>query len=90
VSTLFSQFVDTVLVISIAFLLTDSLIIHSDKSTISQFINIVLSCYLFKMLATIPSTVPFYVIVFSLRKHFGLSNKNDAHKQTIEPLSASV
>ncbi|MBI2790955.1 MAG: queuosine precursor transporter [Gammaproteobacteria bacterium] len=90
VSTLFSQFVDTILVISIAFLLTDSLIIHNDKSAVSQLINIVLSCYLFKMLATIVSTIPFYIVVFSLRKYFGLSNKSDSPKQTLEPFSASA
>jgi hypothetical protein len=89
-STLLSQLVDTILVISIAFMLTDTMEIHGDQSTISQLMNIILSCYLFKMLATIICTIPFYLIVFSLRKYFGFTNKNAVAATKLEPLSTSA
>lgn len=72
-STLASQFIDTVVVISITSFLTGALPHQGDKTTFAELMTIILSSYTFKVIATILGTIPFYIVVYSLRKYFNIS-----------------
>lgn len=63
-STLISQFVDTVIVISIAYYFSSE-VLHQD------LINIILGAYSFKLIATLLGTLPFYLCVYFLKRYFG-------------------
>ncbi len=69
VSTLLSQMVDTVIVISFSFYFTDAMshLVAKDENTFSTLVTIILSGYVFKTIATILSTFPFYLCVHFLR-----------------------
>lgn len=73
-STLISQLVDTIIVISVAFYLTDALPHDPEKSALSQLMTIILSSYTFKMIMALLDTIPFYLAVMGLRRYFGLTS----------------
>lgn len=69
-STLISQFVDTVIVIILAFYLTDALPLTNEKSVGSQLMTMVLCSYSFKAVMALLDTLPFYLIVLGLTRYF--------------------
>lgn len=69
-STLVSQFIDTIIVISIAYFFTGALPHVPDESVFSQLSTLILSCYTFKVLIALLDTIPFYLAVFGLRRYF--------------------
>lgn len=72
-STLISQMVDSVAVISITF--WGSFI--SGKMTLAVVGGLMLSNYLFKMVAALLDTLPFYIAVMYLRKYLGLKENEE-------------
>jgi uncharacterized integral membrane protein (TIGR00697 family) len=83
VSTLVSQFIDTAIVISFVYCLTDAMIQAPGQSAIAHLMTIIFSSYIFKMLVTLFSTIPFYIAVISLRKYLA-----PALGSTLQPLPA--
>jgi queuosine precursor transporter len=63
-STLISQFVDTVIVITIAYYFSSE-VLHQDLT------NIILGAYSFKVIAALLGTIPFYLCVYFLKRYFG-------------------
>lgn len=70
-STLISQMVDTIIVISFSFYFTDAMshMVSPDTSSLSILTTIILSGYIFKIIATFCSTIPFYLAVYFLRSY---------------------
>jgi uncharacterized integral membrane protein (TIGR00697 family) len=69
VSTLVSQFIDTILVISIGYYITHALPLKEGE-VLPQLITIVLSCYFFKAVAALIDTIPCYLAVIGLNRYF--------------------
>lgn len=68
VSTMSSQFVDTLIVLSVCEWITHSLPIDPNLPFWGQFFSIVFSCYLLKCLMALSDTLPCYLLVALLRK----------------------
>lgn len=75
-STLISQLMDTIIVITLAYWLTDALPLNTEKSVIPQLLTMIFCSYSFKALMALLDTVPFYLIVIGLRRYFGLSSSD--------------
>jgi uncharacterized integral membrane protein (TIGR00697 family) len=86
-STIFSQFIDTVLVISIAFYITGAIPKIAGGDEVAQLTTLIFSCYTFKFLAALLDTLPFYAAVHFLRGYFGLGKEDLYHDV---PLSKSL
>lgn len=73
-STLFSQFVDTLAVILITYFLTSGLdaVINSGQPIWPQLAALIFTGYVFKMLAALIDTIPFYLVTHYLRKYLNL------------------
>lgn len=69
VSTLFSQLIDSIVVISITF----GLSLLGGAMSWQQFFVLLGSNYLFKMTAALVDTIPFYFLVYKLRSYLQLS-----------------
>lgn len=67
-STLFSQLVDTTLVVAVLF--------YGVKPE-NELIELIIDGWLFKALMALFDTPIFYVLVFTLKKHFGLKNDQE-------------
>ena len=76
-STLTSQLVDSVAVITGTYLLTDQLIIPEHLSAIKYLLILIFSSYLFKMVAALLDTLPFYLGVNFLKKYLNLELYNE-------------
>ncbi len=63
-STLISQLVDTIIVISVAYYFTQALPADTALPTL------ILASYTFKVMIALLDTIPFYLIVFGLRRYF--------------------
>lgn len=72
-STLISQLVDSVAVILITF----GAAFFSGTMTVTALAGLMMSNYLFKMVAALVDTLPFYVSVIYLRRYLGLSPNED-------------
>ncbi len=68
VSTLCSQLIDSVVVISVTF----GLSLIAGKMSLSAFVLLLGSNYLFKMIAALLDTLPFYFLVYRLRSYLEL------------------
>ncbi len=70
-STLFSQLVDTVAVILITHFLTHGLdaVIKQDEPLWPQLIALILTGYVFKIIAALVDTIPFYIATKYLRRY---------------------
>ncbi len=86
ISTLVSQFVDSTIVTSFAYCFTDALTHLPGKNAFSTVTTIILSGYIFKILVTILSTIPFYFAVYSLRKFFKISTNDLTENPTLPPV----
>lgn len=75
-STLVSQFVDTVIVISVAYYLTDALPLTTETDDFTQLKTFILCSYTFKAIAALLDTIPFYMAVFMLRRYL-----NEEHRK---------
>ncbi|MBS0288217.1 MAG: queuosine precursor transporter [Proteobacteria bacterium] len=75
VSTLLSQLVDTVIVISFSYFFTNAMShLHGhNNNTFSTLFIIICSGYTYKMIASVLSTIPFYGAVYFLRYYFDTS-----------------
>jgi len=71
VSTCISQFVDTVIVISIAYFFSDGFLQNHEASVLSNLTPVILGTYTYKIIAAILSTFPFYLAVFFFKRYFG-------------------
>ncbi|MBS0288757.1 MAG: queuosine precursor transporter [Proteobacteria bacterium] len=71
VSTLTSQLVDTIIIDSFAFCFTNA-ITPVAKNPGLTLISMIIAGYTFKLVATLLSTLPFYIAVYSLRNYFNL------------------
>ena len=71
-STMVSQLVDTVAVITITHFYARGLPIDEDEPIARQLLGFILTGYVFKVLAAAADTVPFYLGVAWLRRHLGL------------------
>lgn len=80
-STLISQFIDTVIVISVAYYFTKALPHDPNQSAFMQLRTLVLCCYSFKVLAALLDTIPFYLAVYGLRRYFG-EGRDEIHLKT--------
>lgn len=69
VSTLTSQLVDSVSVVLITYFYANAIAIPEDKTVTQTLIIFILSSYIFKMLAALIDTLPFYVGVNLLSKY---------------------
>ncbi len=87
VSTLTSQMVDTIIVISFSFYFTDAMshLSAQGNSPFSTLMTIIFSGYLFKLVATILSTIPFYMAVHFLRIYLYPAQQETA----LDPLHVS-
>ncbi|MFI4938376.1 MAG: queuosine precursor transporter [Candidatus Berkiellales bacterium] len=72
-STLVSQFLDTVIVITVAYYLTDALPLTTETDDFTQLKSFILCSYTFKAIMALLDTIPFYIAVFYLRKYLGLT-----------------
>jgi len=72
-STLTSQMVDTVAVVLITFFYTKAIKIPEGQSTFSFLIVLILSSYVFKMVAALLDTIPFYIGVRFLSKYLNIN-----------------
>ncbi len=68
VSTLCSQLIDSVAVIGITF----GASLWAGQVTVEAFLSLLFSNYLFKMLAALADTIPFYILVYRLRSYLQL------------------
>ncbi len=68
VSTLCSQMIDSVAVITITF----GMALWQGSMGLKPFMVLLMSNYLFKMIAALLDTIPFYYIVFKLRRYLEL------------------
>jgi len=68
VSTLISQFVDTIVVIVVTYVIV-GFNFSDDESTIYQLATLVFSGYLFKVVSALLDTIPFYWCVRHLKKY---------------------
>ncbi len=67
-----SQFFDTIIVLSLGYLITSGLSYHASVINKAQLLIQIGSSYSLKILFTLVATLPFYVSVFYLRKYFGM------------------
>lgn len=67
-STIFSQLIDTTLVVLVLFV---------GIKTNDELFNFIMDGWIFKALAALLDTPIFYLIVFGLRKYFGLKGSNE-------------
>jgi hypothetical protein len=67
-STLVSQLVDTSAVVLISHYANHVLPLNADKAVVPQLISFIASGYLFKAVAALADTVPFYLLVNWLRR----------------------
>ncbi len=88
-STLVSQFVDTIIVISFGYFFTDAMSHLPGDNDFTILFTIILSGYIFKMLVTIFSTIPFYFAVYSLRKYFNLPINDFTDNQPLPSIVSS-
>ncbi len=70
VSTLCSQMIDSVAVIGITF---GASLLAGEMTTVA-FVTLLFSNYLFKMLAALADTLPFYFLVYKLRKTLDITD----------------
>ena len=75
-STIISQLVDTVIVILITYFYTKALPIDNQKPLLYQLLTYIFSAYIFKIIAALFDTIPFYILTKYLLKYTGLENKN--------------
>jgi uncharacterized integral membrane protein (TIGR00697 family) len=85
-STLVSQFVDTIIVLSFGYFFTNALSHLPGDSDFNILLTLILSGYIFKLLVTLLSTFPFYFAVYSLRKYLNLSTDNFTDNQPLTPI----
>lgn len=74
-STLISQLVDSVAVILITHYIAEGLPVDPAKSEFIQLISFILSAYLFKVVAALIDTIPFYFGTVWLRKYLDVENE---------------
>ncbi len=88
VSTLVSQFVDTILVITIAYYFTHALPLK-EGDVVSQLITLILSCYVFKAIAALLDTIPCYLAIIGIERYFKHENNAPSKKQSSRLVSVS-
>lgn len=71
-STLTSQMVDSLSVVLITFLFTNAIMVPEEYSTIKYLLILIFSNYLFKMVAALMDTLPFYIGVRFLSKYLDI------------------
>jgi queuosine precursor transporter len=74
-STLTSQLVDSVAVISITYLFTPALPINESHPIVPQLMLFIVSGYLFKVIAALLDTIPFYYGTRKLKTFLGLTEE---------------
>lgn len=84
-STLISQFFDTLIVITVAYLFTNAIPVNTEQKIIPQLFTFIISIYTFKAIFTLLDTFPFYLTVFYLRRYFGLTPKKEAPRHKLLP-----
>lgn len=85
-STLISQMVDTVIVTTLAFYVTDALPTLPGKTALNSLLTLILYSYSFKAIIALLDTIPCYIIVHFLQYYF---KSSDAISVT-ESISGSV
>ena len=79
-STLTSQMVDSVSVVLITYFLSkNAIIINPEKGVFFTLLVIIVSSYLFKMIAALLDTIPFYIGVNFLKKYLGIDGDELHH-----------
>lgn len=81
VSTLLSQLVDTIIVISFSYFFTDAMshVQAQEEKGLSTLFVIICCGYMFKTIVTVLSTIPFYGAVYFLRYYFGMTSMTKDH-----------
>ena len=74
-STMISQLVDSIAVISITHYLASGVPINEDSPVFSQLFSFILSAYAFKVLVTLVDTIPFYFGTKALRKYLQVEDE---------------
>jgi uncharacterized PurR-regulated membrane protein YhhQ (DUF165 family) len=74
-STLTSQLVDSIAVILITYYFSEGIPLHPDKPIFTQLMAFVLSAYLFKVLAALVDTIPFYFGTKWLRNYLQVEDE---------------
>jgi uncharacterized integral membrane protein (TIGR00697 family) len=74
-STLISQLLDTVIVTSMAFYLTDALPFLPGKTPLNTLFTLILYSYSFKAIIALLDTIPCYMAVHFLNRYFGLTQQ---------------
>ncbi len=75
-STLISQLVDTMIICSFNFYFTDAMDHLPGHHSLNLLFTLILSGYVFKAIATLLSTAPFYATVYFLRNFLNKSKEN--------------
>ena len=81
-STLTSQLVDSLAVVFVTFLFTNAIVIPEGYTTAGFLTILIVSNYVFKMIAALIDTIPFYLLVKFLSKYL---NVNPIKEYTDEP-----
>ena len=71
-STLISQFIDTVIVTSMAFYVTHALPLLPGKTAWNSLLTLILYSYSFKAIMALLDTIPCYCGVYFLNRYFGI------------------
>lgn len=71
ISTLISQFVDTLIVISVTYYFSREILHLNAQSPFDNLFKIILSAYSFKVIVALLDTIPFYLAVSFLKSYFG-------------------
>lgn len=81
-STLISQMVDSIAVISITYFFTNAISITPGETVVHGLVILVLSNYLFKMTAALVDTIPFYIGTRWLSRYLQI-DPNEGYRQEI-------
>lgn len=77
-STLISQFIDTLIVTTVAFLITDALPTLPGKTPLGSLWHFIIASYSFKAIIALCDTIPFYMIVYALKRYFQIAESTAA------------
>lgn len=75
VSTLTSQLVDSIAVILITYYYAENLPVNESDPIFSQLLIFIFSAYMFKVIAALLDTVPFYILTKYLRRYLSLKDE---------------
>jgi uncharacterized integral membrane protein (TIGR00697 family) len=86
-STLTSQLVDSLSVVLITFFLTNAIVVPEGYSTFQFLLILIISNYLFKMIAALIDTIPFYIGVGFLSNYLNIDPMEEFRKSPAEKIT---